>query len=87
MPYFEFSDEAPEFLPTAPIVVIAWPDWMQTDQAQRLPGDHATIAESTDEQLVKLLTALILGDRFGEGTLARAYESGLLAAMLGALRC
>jgi hypothetical protein len=81
MPYFEFSAEALEFLKAAPIEVFAWPEWMQTDEAQRLLADHAAIAEATDEQLVRVLTALKRGDRFGEGTLANAYQSGLLAAI------
>jgi hypothetical protein len=82
MPYFAFSAEALEFLKAAPIEVFAWPNWMQTDEAQQLLADHTAIAQATDEQLVRLLTALIRGDRFGEGTtLAGAYESGLLAGI------
>ena len=81
MPYFDFSTEALEFLQAAPIEVFAWPDWMETEEAQRLLADHSAIAEATDDQLVKLMTALVRGDRFGEGTLANSYDSGLLAAI------
>jgi hypothetical protein len=81
MPYFAFSAEAIEFLKAAPIEVFAWPEWLQTDEAHQLLADHTATAQATDEQLVKLLTALTRGDRFGEGTLANACESGLLAAI------
>jgi hypothetical protein len=39
------------------------------------------VAGATQEELAKLLTAIIRSDRFVEGSLEGAFESGLLAAI------
>jgi hypothetical protein len=39
------------------------------------------MATATANQLAKVLTALIRGERFSEGTLREAFESGLLLAI------
>lgn len=81
MPYFEFSPAALEFLAAAPIEVFDWQTWHGTDEAQALMHDRPTLAIATPEQLVKLVTALVRGDRFTEGNLAAAFEAGLLSAI------
>lgn len=81
MGYYEFSPQAVAFLNACPIEVFAWPEWARTDEAQRLYRDRAALAQATPDQLVKLLTGLIRSDRFSEGTLAEAFESGLLTAI------
>jgi len=83
MPYFEFSREALEFLGTARVLPgFDWIAWQHSAEARVLFGDRALIEQqATEEQLYRLLTVLIRGDRFGEGTLANAYESGLLTAI------
>jgi ABC-type nitrate/sulfonate/bicarbonate transport system substrate-binding protein len=40
------------------------------------------LSKAQPDQLAKLLTALIRGDRLCEGMLAGAFESGLLPAIL-----
>jgi hypothetical protein len=39
------------------------------------------LAVATADELVKLTTSLVRADRFTEGTLAWAFESGLLLAI------
>ena len=59
-----------------------WGEWNWTDQAQRFERDPETVADASARELAQLLTALIRGDRFSEGTLAEAYRSGLVTAVL-----
>lgn len=51
-------------------------------EAARLLDDPACLAEATPEQLAHLLTGLIRSERFNEGTLAGAFDSGLIARIL-----
>ncbi len=55
-----------------------WPKWIGTREAARLRDDPAGIENASPEQLRRLLTALIRQDRFVEGLLGGAFESGLL---------
>lgn len=82
VPYFVFSDTALEFLKSGAVQVFDWPTWAQTDQGQRLLKDQSAVESANADQLFKLLTALIRGDRFIEGNLAAAFESGLLTAIV-----
>ncbi len=59
-----------------------WGVWNWTDQAQRFERDPETVADASARELAQLPTALIRGDRFSEGTLAEAYRSGLVTAVL-----
>ena len=65
-----------------PIEVFDWSAWLQTDEARGFLADHQRIADATPDQLIKLCTSLKRGDRFSEGTLAYAFESGLLLAIV-----
>jgi hypothetical protein len=58
-----------------------WPAWSSSKEAMRLRDDRKALAAASPEQLAKLLTVLIRQDRFVEGALNSAYESGLLAAI------
>jgi len=83
MPYFVFSDQARELIAALPVTPgFAWPDWTRTEEAQTLIADHARIAEASADQLVKLTTAIVRSDRFTEGSIAGAFKSGLLAAIV-----
>lgn len=59
-----------------------WSDWMGTPEAKRLTANPKHIAEASFDQLAKLLTALVCGDRFNEGGLRAAFDAGLLAAIV-----
>jgi hypothetical protein len=58
-----------------------WPEWKQTEEAAKLRDDRTVLERASAEQLAKLLTALIRQERFCEGELAVAFESGLLIAI------
>lgn len=58
-----------------------WPAWAGTAEAQAFEADPARIAAATPEQLARLLTWIIRGDRFMEGNLLGAFERGHLAAI------
>ncbi len=59
-----------------------WPTWAQTPEAQRLRDDREAIAQATVLELARLLTVVIRSERFGEGAVAAAIESGLVTAVL-----
>jgi hypothetical protein len=59
-----------------------WGTWMNTEEAIRLRDDHDCLAQATPEQLSKVLTVIIRQERFCDGVLAGAYESGLLVRIL-----
>ena len=59
-----------------------WSEWMQTPEAIALRDDPGALKRATPDQLAKLLTVLIRQDRFVEGALAGAYDSGLVTAIL-----
>lgn len=86
MPYFSLGETASSFVYMAydqgwVLAGFNWPDWQGTEEAIALRADPAALANASPEQLAKLLTAVIRQDRFVEGALNGAFESGLLAAI------
>ena len=63
------------------MVPFDWATWSQTAEGQRLLGEPSHISTATADQLGKVLTTLIRHERFSEGTLNEALESGLLLAI------
>jgi hypothetical protein len=59
-----------------------WPGWMQSTEAQELRDNPETLAKASPDQLANLLTVLIRQEKFSEGSLASAYDSGLLTGIL-----
>jgi hypothetical protein len=59
-----------------------WSVWMKSDRARQLMQRPAGIRDATADELFSMLTAVIRGNRYSEGALAGAYESGLLVAIL-----
>ena len=59
-----------------------WASWAQTAEGQDLLGDPCNIASASPDQIAKVLTVVIRGERFSEGTLSAAFESGLLLAVI-----
>ena len=83
MPYFVESDEASAFIEDAykrgwVIKNFPWSEWIASEEAVNLRGEPGAVGAATADQLGKLLTSCIRGDRFREGVLAEAYDSGLL---------
>jgi hypothetical protein len=58
-----------------------WMAWLQTPEGQRLREVPAGVQEATAEDLSRLLTAIVRSERFSEGSIAGAFESGLLLAI------
>jgi uncharacterized protein DUF6508 len=59
-----------------------WMTWAQSEEGLRLRNNPALIADANPDQLVKLLTALVRAERYCDGTLADAFETGLLGAIV-----
>lgn len=59
-----------------------WGAWIGTDQARELMDRRDVLARATPKDMARLLTAIIRRDRFVEGALVEAFESGLLIAIL-----
>jgi hypothetical protein len=86
MPWFDFSEPAREFLRAIGeagwIRPFDWPTWAATPEGAALVRDPQAIAGASPSDLERALTALVRGDRFHEGTLAAAYHSGVLEAIV-----
>lgn len=87
MPYYVLGDEAAALVQAAydlgwVLPDFGWPAWKETPEAIKLRDDSKALAEATAEQLARLLTVLIRQDRFVEGGLAGAFDSGLLTAII-----
>jgi hypothetical protein len=63
------------------VVGFDWRSWLAGDEGRSLRDDPAAIANATPDQLAWLLTAIVRSDRFVEGSIAGAFESGLLAGI------
>jgi hypothetical protein len=55
-----------------------WRSWLQTDRGQALRDDPEAVASATPDELGWLLTSIVRSDRFVEGSIEGAFESGLL---------
>ena len=58
-----------------------WPKWMRTKVGRRFITNPATITSAMANQLSKLLTSHIRGERFCNGALNGAFEFRLLIAV------
>ena len=85
-PYFSLTKAGHNFLRTAYALgwvrMFQWAEWKDTPEGRGLMESHDRIAEATPDQLEKLLTVYIRGDRFNEGLLNSAFESGHLTAIV-----
>lgn len=61
---------------------VDWPEWIGTEEGERLTSDPQAVGAATVEQLQCLMTALVRGDRFTDGLLATKAQEGLLTAIL-----
>ncbi len=82
--WYRFSPAADAFLRDLAgwVTPFDWPTWATGEVGHSLLRDPDAVASASADNLGKLLTSVVRGDRFSEGTLAWAYESGLLTAIL-----
>jgi Family of unknown function (DUF6508) len=84
--YFKLSDSGRAFCQAMYdlgwVTSFDWRTWSQTLEAKSIRDDRDTLAASSPDQLANLITVLIREDRFVEGALATAHESGLLTAII-----
>jgi hypothetical protein len=82
MPWFSLTPEAERFVQVlydyGYVRDFDWPSWAGTAEAAALRADPDALALATMDQLERLLTCLARADRLAEGTLAEAFDSGLL---------
>ena len=84
MPYFTFGPTAEAFTSAVArggwvVVGFDWMTWLQTEEGAALRDRPEALATASPDELRKLLTAIIRSDRFVEGSIVGAFESGLLA--------
>lgn len=63
------------------VVGFDWRTWLAGDDGRTLRDDPDAIGAATPDQLAWLLTAIVRSDRFVEGSIVGAFESGLLAGI------
>jgi hypothetical protein len=83
MPYVDYGDIASDFVDAAykhgwVLTGFDWVMWKDTEAAQALWTDAATVAGASPRELAQMLTVVIRQDRFVEGALLGAFESGLM---------
>lgn len=85
MPWYRLSDDAEallrDFADAGWIEPFDWPAWVQTAKGRQLMTEPAAVEDASAQELGRLLTSLVRGERFGDGTLEQAYETGILTAI------
>ena len=85
MPWFERSERADAFVRAAAgngwIQPFDWMAWIETEEGKALRDDRDALARATPDQIQRLLTAIIRADRFDEGSVEWAFDTGLMAAI------
>ena len=86
LPWFSLSELGKEFVSMVyetgwMLEDFDWATWAHGAEGQLIANDRTALACADQEQLAKLITALVRQDRFVEGVLSNAYETGLLLAI------
>jgi len=87
MPWFDPSDLVDRFTEQAyrdgwVRTDLDWNAWAGTQTARAIAWDPAAIPGLEAEMLANLLTFYLRADRFSEGTLERAFETGMIRAIV-----
>ena len=86
VPYFEYGSQALAFTSDCArlgwVVPFDWMAWARTPDAARLIREPVRLEAASADDLEKVLTTAIRGDRFSEGELAAAFESGAILAVV-----
>jgi hypothetical protein len=81
MPWFDHGKDMSAFLDACyPLMLkgFAWPEWIHTADADRVQSDFSV---ATEEEIRKVITAMIRQERFVEGLLASACQNGTFLAI------
>ncbi len=86
MPWFDHGLDASRFINVVNDFAFKfpefdWPKWAETADGRILRNDPTAVANANAHQLAKLSIAIVRADKFSEGTLAQAFESGLIRAI------
>ena len=85
-PFYHLSDEGSAFHNAVYnlgwIRPFNWSDWMKTPKAKALFASPEGVAGASVNDLRRMLTAIFRGERFCDGTLADAFETGILTAIV-----
>lgn len=84
MPYYDFGPAAEAWRGAVGrggwvITGFDWRSWLETDEGRGLRDRPEALAGASPNELARLLTAIVRSDRFVEGSIEGAFESGLLA--------
>lgn len=84
MPYYVFGPTADAFRAAVGrggwiVMGFDWGAWLRTDEGRALRERPEALAGASPDELAWLLTAIVRSDRFVEGSIAGAFDSGLLA--------
>jgi len=87
MPWFERSERLDALITAIASAGLVLPDfdwmtWLESPDGVDLQREPGRIERATERELAQLLTAIIRGDRFAEGNIAGALESGHLVRIL-----
>lgn len=86
MPWYRLSAQAQAFLTALAeggwVTPFDWTTWIASPEGQALSSGPAAVATASEDDLGRLLTAIVRSDRFNEGSLAGAWESGMLTAIV-----
>ncbi len=82
--WYRLSEAAEAFLRDTAgwVVSFDWMAWSANAEGRALLANPEAVAAATPEQIGRHLTTYVRGERFGDGTLAAAFESGTLTAIL-----
>jgi hypothetical protein len=84
--WYRFSPGAEAFLADVRaggwVMPFDWPAWLASPEGQRLAGHPGAVAVATADDLQRLLTSIVRSERFGDGSLESAFESGMLTAII-----
>ena len=91
MPWFEYSPLADRYMRAVGgggfiLTDFDWMRWLETPATQELREDPGRVESASLLELAQLLTAIHRGDRFMEGNIAGAFESGLIVRIVRRIR-
>jgi hypothetical protein len=85
MPYFDYDADASRFISDMYrlgwVQPFDWGAWAASDDGRALLDDPTAVAKADADDLVRLMTAILRGDRFNEGLIADFWAKGHLAAI------